>query len=113
MKDPRERRRYPRYDVGNLPGVVDGLGHFQAIKLSIGGALIMLPAELSLDQEVYIALELGEAPFRSPAYVVFVGPDLEEHGQFRIGLAFADTPEEDRARLVDFLARADTGSDRG
>lgn len=113
MSDPRERRRYPRYDAGNLPGALDGLGRFETIKLSAGGALVKLPAELALDQQLHVALELGDGTFHSPAYVVFVGPDMEEPGKFRIGLAFADTPEEDHARLLGFIERALAAGDLG
>jgi hypothetical protein len=101
-----ERRRHPRYDVSNLPGVLDGFRTFETLKLSEGGALIRLPVELALEQRVNVTLELDEGSFRSAAYVVFLGPDFSGQGVYRIGLAFADTPEEDRGRLQRFIVRA-------
>jgi hypothetical protein len=104
-----ERRRYPRYDVGKLPGVLDGFRLFETLKISAGGALIRLPAELALEQRVSVALEIdGDGTFRSAADIVFVGPDVAagSAGLFRVGLAFVDTPAEDRARLQRFIQRS-------
>jgi hypothetical protein len=111
MDDVRDRRRYPRYEVAGLPGVLDGELPFQAVTLSSGGALLKVAAELSLDQHVEMALELGRDVFNSAAYVVFVGPDLAETGKFRVGLAFADTPDEDRERLRAYIERALAAAD--
>ena len=106
----QERRRFPRYDVGRLPGVLDGFRLFETLKIGAGGALIRLPAELALEQRVGVTLEMGngEGSFRSPACVVFVGPDMSAgaSGLFRIGLAFEGTSDEDRARLQRFIERA-------
>ena len=101
-----ERRRYPRYDVSRLPGVVDGYRLFETLKLGLGGALILLPAELALEQRLQVALELGDVVFRSAAIVVFVGPDLDAAGLFRVGLSFVDTAAEDRDRLQRFIDRS-------
>ena len=101
-----ERRRFPRYDVGRLPGVVDGYSLFETLKIGLGGALILLQAELMLEQRVKVSLELGDMVFRSAAHVVFVGPDLDAPGLFRIGLAFVDTATEDRDRLQRFIDRS-------
>ncbi|HEV8242161.1 MAG TPA: PilZ domain-containing protein [Thermoanaerobaculia bacterium] len=106
MSSPQERRRFPRYDVRRLPGVVDGHRLFETLKLGAGGALILLAEELQLEQRVQVSLEIGELVFRSPAYVVFVGPDLGAQGIFRIGLAFIDTAAEDRERLQRFIERS-------
>ena len=101
----QERRRFPRYDVGKLPGVLDGFRLFETLKISAGGALIRLPAELHLEQRVGVAFEIGDGTFRSPACVVFVGPDMSAHadGLFRVGLSFDGTPEEDLARMQRFI----------
>jgi hypothetical protein len=101
-----ERRRFPRYDVGQLPGVLDGFRLFETLKISAGGCLIRLPAELALEQHVQVSLEIGGETFRSGAFVVFVGPDLGTPGLYRVGLAFADTAEEDRGRLDRFIDRS-------
>jgi len=103
---PHERRRYPRYDVGRLPGVVDGYRLFETLKIGLGGALILLQAELLLEQRVQVSLELGDVVFRSAALVVFAGPDLDAPGLFRIGLSFVDTAPEDRNRLQRFIDRS-------
>ncbi|HEV8630673.1 MAG TPA: PilZ domain-containing protein [Thermoanaerobaculia bacterium] len=106
QQEAEDRRRHPRYDVSDLPGVLDGFRTFETLKLSAGGALIRVPVELALEQRVHVTLELDEGPFRSPAYVVFLGPDFSSHEVFRIGLAFADTAAEDQARLQRFIERA-------
>jgi hypothetical protein len=102
-----ERRRFPRYDVGHrLRGVVDGHRLFETLKIGLGGALILLQAELALEQRVQISLELGDVVYRSAAVVVFVGPDLDAAGLFRVGLAFTDTAAEDHDRLQRFIDRS-------
>jgi hypothetical protein len=106
MEDPQERRRFPRYDVGHLPGVLDGFRLFETLKLGAGGALILLRNELALEQRVQVALELDDVTFKSPAYVVFAGPDFAAENHYRIGLAFADTSEVDRSRLLRYIERA-------
>ena len=106
MSSPQERRRYPRYDVSRLPGVIDGYRLFDTLKIGAGGALVVLSAELGLEQRVHVSLELGDAVFRSAAHVVFVGPDLSAPGLFRVGLAFIDTAAEDHERLQRFIERA-------
>ena len=106
MDSGRERRRHPRYDAPNLPGVVDGVHPVQALKLSAGGALVYLRQELALGCRVVVAMELGEQVFRSAADVVFVGPDVaDQTGEgYRVGLAFADTAPGDQAALDRFIA---------
>lgn len=98
-----ERRRHPRYDVRGLGGVLDGYRAFEALKLSAGGMLIRLPAELEMDQPVRIEIGLGDATFRSRARVVFLGPDAERSPQgeerFRVGLAF-DEPSPSDTEIV-------------
>jgi len=106
MSSPQERRRFPRYDVRHLPGVIDGFRLFDTLKLGAGGALVVLSAELGLEQRVHVSLELGDAVFRSAALVVFVGPDLSAPGHFRVGLSFADTAAEDHERLQRFIERS-------
>jgi hypothetical protein len=106
MDNGAERRRFPRYEVARLPGVLDGFRLFETVKLSIGGALIRIPAELALEERVQVSFEIDDATFRSAAYVVFAGPDLGTEGLYRIGLAFADTAEEDRNRLQRFIEQA-------
>jgi hypothetical protein len=106
MSSPQERRRFPRYDVSRLPGVIDGYRLFDTLKIGAGGALVTVPAELGLEQRVQVSLELGDAVFRSAAHVVFVGPDLGAPGLFRIGLAFTDTAAEDHERLQRFIERS-------
>jgi len=101
-----ERRRFPRYDVGRLPGVLDGFRLFETLKLSAGGALIRLPAELSLGERVKVSLELGDSIFRSAAQIVFVGPDMGTAGLYRIGLAFVETPPEETAELSEYIDRS-------
>jgi PilZ domain-containing protein len=102
-----ERRRFPRYDVSRLPGVVDGFRLFETLKIGAGGALIVVAAELPLEQRVQVSIELGDVVFRSAADVVFVGPDLGAPGLFRVGLAFADTVASgDRERLQRFIERS-------
>jgi hypothetical protein len=104
-----ERRRHPRFDVAAIPGVLDGYRTFETLKLSAGGLLIRLPAELSLDQRVRIELRLGGEPFRSQARVVFVGPDLSVAPRgdelYRVGLALDGTPPEAQVALERFIAR--------
>jgi hypothetical protein len=101
-----ERRRYPRYDVSRLPGVVDGYRLFETLKLGLGGALILVQAELALEQRLQVSLELGDVVFRSAAIVVFVGPDLDMPGLFRVGLSFTDTAAEDHGRLQRYIERS-------
>jgi PilZ domain len=101
-----ERRRFPRYDVSRLPGVVDGFRLFETLKISAGGALILVAAELALEQRVQVALELVDLVFRSSAFVVFVGPDFSAPGLFRVGLAFVDTEAGDQERLQRFIERS-------
>jgi hypothetical protein len=102
---PQERRRFPRYDVGRLPGVLDGFRVFETLKLGAGGALIRVPADLGLGQRVHVSMELDDGIFRSPALVVFVGPDLGERDIYRVGLSFAGTSQDDQAQLQQFLER--------
>jgi c-di-GMP-binding flagellar brake protein YcgR len=111
MSSPQERRRFPRYDVSRLPGVIDGFRLFDTLKIGAGGALIVLSAELGLEQRVHVSLELGDAVFRSAAHVVFVGPDLSSPGLYRVGLAFADTAAEDQERLQRYIDRAIAAGD--
>ena len=101
-----ERRRFPRYDVDRLPGIVDGFRLFDTLKIGAGGALIVLGAELGLEQRVQVSMEVGDVVFRSAAVVVFVGPDLAAPGLFRVGLAFVDTASGDRERLQRFIERS-------
>ena len=101
-----ERRRFPRYDVSRLPGVVDGFRLFETVKIGAGGALILIHAEPALEQRMQVSLELGDEVFRSAAYVVFVGPDLGAPGLFRVGLAFVDTAAADQERLQRFIERS-------
>lgn len=100
-----ERRRHPRYDVRGLSGVLDGFRVFDTLKLSAGGMLILLPTELSLDQQVRVELPLGGDTFESRARVVFLGPDLDTSGTvgelYRVGLEFV-TPT---GRAADVLQR--------
>ena len=102
----QERRRFPRYDVGRLRGVVDGYRLFETLKIGAGGALILVPAELALEQRVQISFELGDEVFRSAADVVFVGPDLGAPGLFRVGLSFADTGAAEHDRMQRFIDRS-------
>jgi hypothetical protein len=103
----QERRRFPRYDVRQLPGVLDGF-RFETLKISAGGALVRMPGELALEQRVNVSFDIGESTFKSAAVVVFVGPDMSSAatGLFRVGLAFVDTPVEDRARLQRFIDKS-------
>ena len=107
----RERRRFPRYDAGGLPGVLDGFRLFETLKIGAGGALILVAAEPALEQRVQVALEIGDAVFRSAAFVVFVGPDFSSAGLYRVGLSFADTAEEDRDRLQRFIDKSLAGGE--
>lgn len=88
----QDRRRYPRYDVRGLSGTLDGFRVFEALRLSLGGMLVRLPAELALEQRVRVEMTLGGEAFRALARVVFVGPDLEasplRRDHFRVGLEF-------------------------
>ena len=104
----QDRRRYPRYDVGKLPGVLDGFRIFETLKISAGGALIRLPAELALGQRVQVTFDIGDGSFKSMAVIVFAGPDVgaAAKGLYRIGLAFVDTPDDDRARLQRFIDKS-------
>lgn len=106
MSSPQERRRFPRYDIRRLPGVIDGFRLFDTLKLGAGGALVVLSAELQPEQRVHVSLELGEVVFRTAAHVVFVGPDLSSPGLFRVGLSFADTAAQDQERLQRFIERS-------
>jgi hypothetical protein len=105
-----ERRRHPRFDVSGTPGALDGFRLFETLKLSVGGMLIRLPAELTLDQHVRVELPLAEETFRSEARVVFVGPDLGATGhrqgerRYRVGLAFLEPAPAEQARLERFIA---------
>jgi PilZ domain-containing protein len=108
---PQERRRFPRYDVGKLSGVLDGFRVFETLKLGAGGALIRVPADLGLGQRVHVSMELDDAIFRSPALVVFVGPDLGERDMYRVGLSFAGTSEDDLVHLQQFIERGVASGD--
>jgi hypothetical protein len=103
-----ERRRHPRYDVQGLGGVLDGYRAFEALKLSAGGMLIRLPAELEMDQPVRVEIGLGDETFRSRARVVFLGPDAERsaHGEerFRVGLAFDEPSPSDTEIVLRFIS---------
>jgi hypothetical protein len=103
-----ERRRHPRFDVSGLSGVLDGFRIFEALKLSVGGMLIRLPAELGLEQRVRIEIVLGEEVFRSRARVVFLGPDFatssERSRAFRVGLAFLDPSPSDSAVVERYIS---------
>ncbi len=112
MPDTQERRRFPRYDVGKLPGLLDGYRLFETLKISAGGALIRLPAELALEQRVQVSLDLAHISFRTPAEVVFVGPDFSHEGVYRVGLSFADTPEDDLQRLRGYIEQSLAGGAR-
>ena len=104
----QERRRHPRYDVRKLSGVLEGSHVFETLKISAGGALVRLPVEVALEQRVIVSFDIGESSFKSVAVVVFVGPDLGAgaSGLFRVGLAFVDTPLDERARLQRFIERS-------
>ena len=102
-----ERRRHPRYDVRGLSGVLDGFRVFDTLKLSAGGMLILLPAELSLDQQVRVELPLGGETFESRARVVFLGPDLDgsmpSGERYRVGLEFVAPADRSLAILQRFI----------
>jgi c-di-GMP-binding flagellar brake protein YcgR len=104
-----ERRRHPRFDVAGAPGVLDGFRLFETLKISAGGMLIRLPAEMSLGQRVRVELPLGEDTFRSEARVVFFGPDLggsrRSEDRYRVGLAFVEPTPADQERLDRFIAQ--------
>ena len=102
-----DRRRHPRYEVRGLSGVLDGFRLFDALKLSLGGVMIRVPAELALEQRVRIELPLGDETFRATARVVFIGPDLDGEvasGQrFRVGLQFAPPAAADQELLERYI----------
>lgn len=104
----QDRRRYPRYDVGQLSGVLDGFRVFETLKIGAGGALIRLASELALEQRVQVSFDVGDGSFKSMAVIVFVGPDVgaASKGLFRVGLAFVDTPDADRSRLQRFIDKS-------
>lgn len=104
-----ERRRHPRYDVQGLPGVLDGFRVFDTLKLSAGGMLILLPTELSLDQQVRVELPLGGETFESRARVVFLGPDLDTSTsgeRYRVGLEFVAPADRSTAVLQRYIGTA-------
>jgi hypothetical protein len=91
-----------------LSGVLDGFRVFEALKLSVGGMLIRLPAEPSLGQEVRVDVPLGSDTFRSAARVVFLGPDLDggraSAETFRVGLEFLSPLPSEQAVLERYVA---------
>ena len=87
--------------------MLDGYRTFEAIKLSVGCMLVLLPVELAMDQPVRVELTLGGDTFRSRAHVVFLGPDSERTPEgmerFRVGLAFVDPSPADRAKVERYI----------
>jgi hypothetical protein len=111
MDNWQERRRYPRYDTGRLPGRLDGTHPCFAVKLGGGGALLQVDEELALEQRVHLALDLGRGTFHSDAVVVFVGPELVagRPATYRIGLSFTDTPPAEHELLQRFIGNLGGG----
>lgn len=102
-----ERRRYRRYAARDLRGTYEGDGPFEVVTIGLGGMLVKLPDEASLDDLVRVELDLGSESFAGEGRVVFVGPDTtsSRNEGYRVGLAFEDPPPGEQLRLERYIRR--------
>lgn len=69
--------------------------------ISAGGCQIMLPKELSSDEQVQVEFDLPNRTFRVPAVVRRSDPDASGH-QYVVGLAFTALSERQRDEIIRF-----------
>jgi hypothetical protein len=60
----------------------------KTLQLSEGGMLVAAPALLKASSEVTVHFALGKEYIRGKAQVIYVFPDLDEHGSYLLGLRF-------------------------
>jgi len=103
-----ERRRYPRYAIDGLQGLLQGGHPLHLLRLSQGGMLATSSFEPRLESIVQFELHLPNARVRSAGRVAFVGPDTQdpERRWHRIGLEFTAMGQRSRRALIDYLTAA-------
>ena len=103
-EERRERRRYPRFVVGNrTKGRINGIGEVSVLNLSAWGALIEHGEVLRPDTIVHLVLILAGRETRVRCRVIWlaihraeVQPDGEQELIFRTGVEFLKPSEETR-----------------
>jgi hypothetical protein len=101
-----ERRRFRRYSVTDLHGVLDGEHPFELLLLSEGGMLLRMGGEARLGSTVVFDLEVPGGKIQGQARVVFLTgePGLEQKPGRRVGLEFLELPDESRSLLHDHIS---------
>ena len=109
-----DRRKHPRYEVGNIQGTLAGRERhdIRVLVLSRGGVLGTTSWEPPLGQVLDLELPLAGRTIRAPVKVVFVGEDksaeVPRHRRFRVGLALNGITPED-GEILDTFIRELTG----
>jgi len=102
--DYSNRRRFPRFEVADIRGSIDGQP-CQLLRLSLGGLLATSRLDVAPEKMIHLEFPLEGEWFRSAARVAFIGPDMRdnERGLNRIGVEFMAVPTKSRRALERFL----------
>jgi PilZ domain len=102
-----ERRQYPRYAVVGLQGRLAGRHPFEVVSVSLSGLLLDMGHEPPLGQIFDLEVPLPETLFHAAVRVVFLGEDrvAPGHRRHRVGVAFAQGPQEEGSPLHQFISR--------
>ena len=103
----KERRRHKRFELINL--VIYKQFEIEevtkTINLSMGGMQMRTEFPVPLDEELDIAIKIGDDIFRSPGKVIYANE--REDGNFDIGVNFINSPPESINLLSQYLSQCE------
>jgi len=101
-----EKRRYPRYEVSGVQGLLEGDRPADVIVLGLGGLLVVIDEEPEITGSISVEVELHGTTFSSQGQIVFIGPDWtagESPARFRVGIAFENPSRDQQATLASYI----------